>query len=79
MHTTKILILLTLHAVCLAGIARADTLRVEQNGSGDFTIIQEAVDAAAHGDTILIGRGIIRTHMTTIRRVDRSSRWWPPG
>ena len=57
MHTTKILILLTLHAVCLAGIARADTLRVEQNGSGDFTIIQEAVDAAAHGDTILIGPG----------------------
>ncbi len=57
MHTTKILILLTLHAVCLAGIARADTLRVEQNGSGDFTIIQDAVDAAAHGDTILIGPG----------------------
>ena len=57
MHTTKILILLTLHAVCLAGIARADTLRVEQDGSGDFTIIQDAVDAAAHGDTILIGPG----------------------
>ncbi len=57
MHTTKILILLTLHAVCLAGIAWADTLRVEQNGSGDFTIIQDAVDAAAHGDTILIGPG----------------------
>jgi len=30
---------------------------VEKDGSGDFTVIQEAVDAAAAGDTIMIGPG----------------------
>ena len=31
---------------------------VERDGSGDFAIIQEAVDAAASGDTIRIGPGL---------------------
>jgi hypothetical protein len=30
---------------------------VEKDGSGDYTIIQDAVDAAASGDTIRIGPG----------------------
>jgi hypothetical protein len=30
---------------------------VEKDGSGDYTVIQDAVDAAAEGDTILIGPG----------------------
>lgn len=33
------------------------TWNVEKDGSGDFTVIQHAVDAAADGDTILIGPG----------------------
>ena len=37
--------------------ARATTWYVEQDGSGDFTVIQQAVDAAAPGDTIMIGAG----------------------
>jgi hypothetical protein len=37
--------------------ANARTWRVEKDGSGDFTVIQAAVDAAAPGDTILIGPG----------------------
>ena len=35
----------------------ARTWRVEKDGSGDFTVIQDAVDAAAAGDTIRIGPG----------------------
>ncbi len=35
----------------------AASLRVERDGSGDYSIIQDAVDAAASGDTILIGPG----------------------
>ena len=35
----------------------AATWHVEQDGSGDFDDIQPAVDAAAAGDTILIGPG----------------------
>jgi hypothetical protein len=37
--------------------AEARTWRVEKDGSGDYTVIQDAVDAAAEGDTILIGPG----------------------
>ena len=37
--------------------AIGSTWFVEKDGSGDFTIIQEAVDAAAAGDTIRIGPG----------------------
>lgn len=35
----------------------AATLRVERDGSGDYATIQPALDAAASGDTILIGPG----------------------
>jgi hypothetical protein len=37
--------------------ALANTWRVEANGSGDFTQIQDAVLAAADGDVILVGNG----------------------
>lgn len=38
-------------------LAKAKTWSVERDGTGDFTIIQDAVDAAASGDTILVGPG----------------------
>jgi hypothetical protein len=38
-------------------VARATTWHVELDGSGDFTHPQDAVDAAAEGDTIRIGPG----------------------
>ena len=41
----------------LAGGAWARTWRVEKDGSADFTVIQDAVDAAAPGDTVLVGPG----------------------
>ena len=41
-----------------AGSAGAASWHVEQDGSGDFLDIQPAVDAAASGDTILIGPGV---------------------
>ncbi|MFH2054054.1 MAG: hypothetical protein ABIK96_16485, partial [bacterium] len=40
-----------------AAPASARTLCVERDGSGNFTEIQPAIDAAASGDTILIGPG----------------------
>ncbi len=48
---------LVLAIVLLAYTAEARTWRVEKNGSGDFAVIQQAVDAAANGDTIRIGPG----------------------
>lgn len=37
--------------------ASAATWHVAKDGSGDFAVIQDAVDAAADGDTIMIGPG----------------------
>jgi hypothetical protein len=51
---------LVLGAFLVLGAAQpseARTWRVEKDGTGDYSIIYEAVDAAASGDTILIGPG----------------------
>ena len=50
-------VVVALLVVVLASGASARTWRVEKDSSGDFTVIQDAVDAAASGDTILIGPG----------------------
>lgn len=41
----------------LSSTSLAATWRVEKDGSGDFTIIQDAVNVSTSGDTILIGPG----------------------
>ena len=41
--------------------ASAKSWQVAQDGSAPYSIIQDAVDAAASGDTILIGRGTTMT------------------
>ncbi|MCP4293798.1 MAG: hypothetical protein GY780_18365 [bacterium] len=46
-----------LFSLVLALPVSGATLRVERDGSGDFLTIQDAVDAAASGDIILIGPG----------------------
>lgn len=43
--------------ILTCGVAPAVTWTVEKDGSGQFTVIQDAVDAAASGDTIRIGPG----------------------
>ena len=57
----------------LAGQAGAATWRVEQDGSGDFTAIQPAINAASHGDSILIGPG----HYTEYQTVTLPGWSWP--
>ncbi|MBK7189881.1 MAG: hypothetical protein IPH86_14695 [bacterium] len=50
-------IILVLLVLFCAANAPAAVWRVEKDGAGDFTVIQQAVDASASGDTILIGPG----------------------
>ena len=50
-------LILILSVLIGASQAGASTIRVERDGSGDFLVIQDAVDAAASGDTILVGPG----------------------
>ncbi len=48
----------------LAGATSAATITVRKDGTGDFSVIQQALDAAAAGDTILIGPGQFEDHST---------------
>jgi hypothetical protein len=50
--------LLALVSMLLALPSYGRTWRVEMDGSGDFMVIQDAVDAAADGDSIQIGPGL---------------------
>jgi hypothetical protein len=50
----------------LATTVAASTWSVQRDGTGDFTTVQPALDAAADGDTILIGPGEY-TESTTVR------------
>jgi hypothetical protein len=50
--------LITVLACLHAAGARAVCWTVEQDGSGDFTTIQAAIDAAAAGDSIMVGDGV---------------------
>ena len=70
--------LVVLLVPCLGGRGQCRTWVVELDGSGDFTVIQDAVDAAADGDTIFIGPGhhtamvpvsIYGTHDTLVNAV----------
>jgi hypothetical protein len=48
---------IALLVLVLAPASWATTWHVAKDGSGDFTVIQDAVDAAEPGDTILVGPG----------------------
>jgi hypothetical protein len=54
---SRLLGLLLLGMCASSHPADARTWRVERDGSGRFTTIQPALDAAARGDTVLIGPG----------------------
>ena len=49
--------ILCIMLISLSSLASARTWHVEKDGTGDYTMIQDAVDHAASGDTILIGPG----------------------
>ena len=67
-------VILILHAMLLVAVSPltswAATWRVEKDGSGDFEIIQDALDAAAPGDSILIGPGRFDTFRPGVSAVD---------
>ena len=48
----------------LSPTVQARTWRVARDGSGDFTAIQPAIDAASPGDTISIGAGVYTEYRT---------------
>ncbi len=57
MRNFQILLFSILVVVICTSVSEARIWHVEKDGSGDFTVIQDAVDAAESGDEILIGPG----------------------
>ena len=47
-----------LGALTASSLAFTATITVEQDGSGDYTTITEAIHAATKGDTVLVGPGV---------------------
>jgi Right handed beta helix region len=58
------LMLTVLVFAIVPGLSQGRTWFVEKDGSGDYTIIQDAIDAAAAGDTIRIGPGRFEEYRT---------------
>ncbi len=56
MQTIKILLLFLI--LGYGFIARGQIITVKQDGTGDYTTIQEAIDASIDGDTVLVWPGI---------------------
>ena len=48
----------------VADVAFGATITVRKDGTGNFTVIQQALDVAAAGDTVLIGPGEFLEHST---------------
>ena len=58
----KIPYLLFLIVIFFSPLAEAETWYVEKDGSGDFSVIQDAINASSSGDTIRVGAGRFNDH-----------------
>ncbi len=52
--------------VLSASVSEARSWRVEKDGTGDFAVIQDAVDVSASGDTISVGPGRFTEYTTHV-------------
>lgn len=59
-----VLVLAILVTTTVPWLAQAWTWRVEKDGSGDYSVIQDAINVAAAGDTIRIGPGRFEEYQT---------------
>jgi parallel beta-helix repeat protein len=53
-----LVVIVTILVLCFAGTASAGTLYVDDDGGADFTGIQEAINTASVGDTIIVHSGV---------------------
>lgn len=58
----KQIVFILISMLCCLGVS-AQTITVKQDGSGDFTSIQQAIDSAANYDTVLVYPGVYYEHL----------------
>ena len=55
--TARLLILAIVASIAVTTVSSATTIVVDWDGSGDYTLIQDGIDAASEGDTVLVMPG----------------------
>ncbi len=60
MHRSAVASILLLSVFATAGPARGATIVVKPDGTGDFPVIQAAIDNASSGDEILLADGVFK-------------------
>jgi hypothetical protein len=60
MHKETIASIVSLVLFASAGAALGDTIVVKPDGTGDYPVIQAAIDAAMNGDEILLTDGVFK-------------------
>ena len=58
MRTLTIALTVFIVRCCIGNLSLAAEYHVKQNGLGDFTTIQEAIDAARNGDAVIVHPGL---------------------
>jgi len=67
-NTMKTKLYLAIIILLVSLSSNADTFTVNQDGTGDYIIIQNAVDSAQNGDTVLVYPGIYYENLSIINK-----------
>ena len=78
----RFIALLGAAAACLTDVQAVDLIRIAGDGSGDYARVDEAIAAAADGDTLFVTSAPLDTELILVGKgvtfiVDVSSSWFP--